>query len=278
MSEKINSSEALVVYLDLLGYKNTVLSENKSEFYFHAINGAIGRWRIFCEGKEENASLRKIINDNVSLEIVGDAFVVTLNLEKVQSIEGSSGNSLNTIIFLIFVNFISFLAQECICSTGHLLRGAIAKGQYYQNTFTDLSSSTFIFSKGLIEAYNLSEQIADVPRVLIDKTVLEIINIDTLANNRRPDRELLFDSDGLYYLNYYGYFFSNPDLSKILRNIATLIKEKIVKHNNNLRILRKYIWFSNYHNAYVKTILDSKAYVSCICLREIENDLSSILI
>lgn len=257
MKETINSSEALIAYLDILGYSDLVASGEYANVYYAAINTSISRWRQFVE--RHKYDLGKIVQQHVTLEIMSDAFIVTLDQQAALS-ESESENT-KQIILMIFFTLISYLVQDCTRAIKHLFRGAIVKGQHYRRNFESLEGGTFIFSKALYEAYYLERNIAHVPRILVDKSVLEGVDISLLCKESRPDRELLRDDDGFYHLNIYGSMFDDTALAPILQEVASIVRANIEQGNAQPNHRQKYVWFANYHNAVIRDIIESKAAI-----------------
>ena len=274
MKKTINSVETLVAYLDMLGYSDLVRREGASNIYYGAIDAAIVRWRQFVDNHQYN--IGAVVKSNVTFEVVSDTFVITLDHQKVLSELDGDSSALRGIVLMIFLVLVSFLVQDCMRATGLMFRGAITKGQYYYKEFENLEGSSFIFSKAFIEAANLEKNTANMPRILVDKSVLENMDVSILLfKKHRPDGALLRDKDGLYHLNIYASVFSHTALASILREVAVLIKRGL-ETINAPRVVCKYIWFANYHNDLVRGIIDSEAAIPS--LKEIKENQASMLI
>ncbi len=252
MREKINSTNALVAYLDILGYSQLIKSGEYANIVYAAIDSSIFRWAAYADKKKFN--IGAIVRKHLELQIISDAFIVTLDFEKVISENGEGGSAFKNIVLMIFFDLISYLIQDCMREIKLPIRGAVACGKYYSQEFRSLEKNAFIFSEALVEAYTLAEEMADVPRVLIDKSVLNYM-LPTRITGIRPDREILYDVDGLPYLNIYASIFTNEALIPILQAIASVINSNSEKHQNNPKILRKYHWLANFHNKIANEII-----------------------
>ena len=273
MKEEINSSEALVAYLDVLGYSNLVHQEGiGANFYHGAIDAAISRWHRFLEKHQYNWG--DVVRRYTTLEVIGDAFVVVFDQERALSEEGLREDE-KALMLMVFLTLLSFLVQDCSRAVERLFRGAVVRGKHYQREFENLESSTFVFSRGLCDAHELAENIADVPRILVDKSVLAGLDISVLIMEERPDRELLRDTDGLYFLNIYSSVFCDTALAPILREIASVVG-KSMADIKELKITQKYIWFANYHNGVVQQIIDLSPSIPSF--DEIQRNQTSMLI
>ena len=270
----INSSEALVAYLDMLGYSDLVRKKDGANIYYGAIDAAIYRWQQFLNTHEYN--IGEIVKRNISFKVVSDTFVIVLDHQKaLLELDGDS-NAIRSIVLMIFSTLVSFLVQDCMRSTGLLFRGAVTKGQYYYKEFDSLEGSSFIFSRAFCDAADLEKRTANMPRILFDKSVLEGMDISMLLfRKHRPDGALLRDNDGLYYLNIYASVFSHTALAPILREVASILKRNL-ESVKTPEVLRKHIWFANYHNDLVRGIIDSEAAIPS--LNEIKENQASMLV
>jgi len=274
MKVTINSSEALVAYLDMLGYSDLVWTKDGANIYYGAIDAAISRWRQFLDNHQYN--IGDIVKRNISFKVVSDTFVIVLDHQKVLTEADGDSNALRSTVLMIFSALVSFLVQDCMRATGLLFRGAITKGQYYYKEFDNLEGSSFIFSKAFCEATELEKNTASMPRIVFDKSVLEGMEISILLfKKHRPDGALLRDDDGLYYLNIYASIFSHTALASILREV-TSITIKNIENAKTQEIMRKHIWFANYHNGLVRGIIDSGAAIPSF--KEIMENQTSMIV
>ncbi|MFH1422959.1 MAG: hypothetical protein ABIH42_09650 [Planctomycetota bacterium] len=274
---KIDSPEALVAYLDILGYSELVKSEEHANIYYSAIESAISNWQHCLEKKKFNLGL--IVKKHITVHILGDAFVVVLDQHAVLFEEGDN-SAVRSHILLIFLALVSFLVQDCMRQIKHLFRGAIVKGKYYQQKYENLEGSTFIFSEGLCGAHRLEKNIANMPRIIIDKSALgalEKSELGLLCREDWPGRELLRDRDGFHYLNIYTSMVDNTALADILREVVSIISLNLEKPFTP-DIIGKYVWFANYHNAFIRHIIESNAPASIPCFAEIKEKRNEMVI
>ncbi|MBF0522221.1 MAG: hypothetical protein HQL24_04095 [Candidatus Omnitrophica bacterium] len=254
MKKEVNSSDCLIAYLDMLGYRDRVMTTDEANFLFAPIDSALKRWRDYIEKSELGKS--GVFRTCVSVEVLSDAFVIVFDRQRFLGGD-EERDPLRVIILNVFLTLISYLLQDCIRGTGLLFRGAVVRGQYYQRQFENLDGGNFIFSRGLIKAYEMAENIADVPRIIVDSSAFEGIDVDTLClKKHRPDSSLLRDEDGLYSLNIYASVATDYYLAPtILRNVVDILNNKVREHKENLHVLRKYAWFANYHNKIVNCLM-----------------------
>lgn len=275
---KINSSESLIAYLDVLGYSELVKSGEPANFCYGAIDAALARWNQYLATHQYNVG--GIVKRHVTLQVLSDTFVVALNQEAVLLEEGADNSALRWNILMIFLALISFLVQDCMRQIKFLFRGVIVIGKHYQQNYESLEGSTFIFSEALCSAHELAESIANVPRILVDKSTLSTLrekDIELLCKESRPDRELIRDNDGFYYLNIYTSIVGNTALASILREVASIVSVNLRKQSAS-GIVGKYIWFANYHNAFIRHVITSNASASIPCFAEISDSQNEMLI
>lgn len=263
MKIEMNSTNALVAYLDILGYSELIKSGEYANIAYGAIDSSIFRWKRNLEKHQFN--LGSTIQENTSLQVISDTLIVALDQEAVFHQEcgdvSAASPALKGQSLLIFLNLISYLIQDCMRAVELPISGAVVKGKYYSKGFDNLEGNAFIFSEALVDAHRLTKNSGNLPRVLIDQSALEGVSLTLLTEKDRPDREILQDETGLRYLNIYSSVFTDAALAPIIRGVASVANQQIKKHQNDPKILGKYIWFANHHNNLVKEIIESKATI-----------------
>ena len=83
-----------------------------------------------------------------------------------------------------------FQELTVICSVGWLLRGGISIGQLFIDDVT-------VWGDALLKAYYLEDKIANYPRIIIDKNV-----VDEIINDMQLNEYLRQDFDNIYFLNF----------------------------------------------------------------------------
>lgn len=119
-----------------------------------------------------------------------------------------------------------------------LSRGAIVKGQIYQN-------KDVLFGKGFVDAYCFEENNAVYPRIIIDNKVIETYKAFDEAGQRYLDNFLIKDDyDGMYVSDYLFIFYGLNHNQDLWKNFAKYIFEK-VDNEPNERIRDKYLYLKN---------------------------------
>jgi hypothetical protein len=142
-----------------------------------------------------------------------------------------------------------------LVNRGILCRGAISYGKLLHN-------SDYIFGPALVKAYELESKAAQYPRVILDKSIIEIgIRFHCFANTQIEEQLdignlLLKDSDDMYFIDY----FVNPelafpnfheDMGTYIKNLKSLIISGLELGEKDASIKIKYGWMKNKFNSLV---------------------------
>jgi hypothetical protein len=213
--QAIEYDEKFVSFMDILGFRSFV-NQPKADSVkiIQALNQDIEH--ALCAVTED-----KYLDDSLSVKLFSDCFCISSN---------------DLFVILKEISFIqSFLALN-----GIFISGALSRGLHYEN-------HNIIFSKGLVDAYELSKK-AKYPRVIVSNELLTEYGqtIEKGCILKSPDN-ICF----VHYLNQFPYYEDIPDEDVLLESH----KESIVYQvNNNINIpnvLEKYKWAAEYHNHYV---------------------------
>ncbi len=125
-------------------------------------------------------------------------------------------------------------------------RGSIVSGQI-------IHTKDNIIGPSLIKAYNLEQNIAKYPRVIIDESALYLIDNETKERQKYIKRFIRNDdTDNQKYVHVlfaYGQMkFEVNQCNELFKSINYNIEKakKIVDSELSISIISKYIWFSNY--------------------------------
>lgn len=111
---------------------------------------------------------------------------------------------------------------------GYLMRGAIVEGEFFHNDI-------IVYGKGLVEAVQLEENKAYVPRILVKVKV-------TKPNSYYY---LMQDEDKEFFLNIFHLCNAFDDVAFKI-NLLEMLK----KHKNDKRIKAKIMWMIKYFNSW----------------------------
>lgn len=215
----------IIGYIDLLGIKNKIKSENQCDILqtMHIVHSSI------TEALKEYKS----ISGPIKIKIFSDNILFALQYNN------------NTIMpdLLYMINVLMLIQSLLLRDRFHyfLLRGCICIGDLYID-------DVFTCGSGLIDAYEIEDKIADFPRIVIEKTLAENF-INFFEINKKENVFVEKDYDGEYYLNYL--YYTKPE--KLLMHQYVLLQNEICNQGNK-RVLRKNNWAKLYHNRYCKKV------------------------
>lgn len=231
--DKPKMLESVVCYIDILGYKQMIeeaFRNNSGDSLLVEIDEAIKDALDFIKPRSESSGTMKIFTDNI---VIGKPIHDDGEIEL--------GHT--------FDSFSSY--QVALALKGFFVRGAITIGEFYMNEQT-------VFGPALLEAYNLENQKASEPRIILSDDSKKLVkeHLSYYAGRLGPQKKfLLKDSDGQWFINYlyslieYGEYIEHKQASlDLLMQHKEQIIKKLEKFLNEPPILRKYIWVANYHN------------------------------
>ena len=230
--------ESYVAFLDVLGFKNMVTNSNdiKLTTYFNEVNTVIEELKKIDRKK------------NIGYIVISDSIILT--------IEKDTDLNKNT----------SILRQLCI-AVGKIqkklalndiwLRGAISSGK----TFYDQANNQIV-GPAYISAYQLEEELAIYPRVILDNRIINDLNFESsdefikeINNNGSNEEEYIalydwnknesvtnrnIEQDVLFFIDYLHDIINNSsELEDIYKNIKSNIY-------SSTRISKKFRWVTNY--------------------------------
>lgn len=223
-------TESYVAFLDILGFKKIIEKCNFDYIYkiFSEIKDAkenvlIAIYRA-CE--EDDVSL---VHYNESLEaakinIMSDSIVISTPCKYKES--------LSAIVDICwFIQYMLYELEEPV-----LLRGAIAKGDIYQN-------GEIMFGKGMVNAYLMQEYCSSYPRIILQDELL-VGKKDISFIWDKKSRYILAD-DGYYYIDCLYEYLDLPDKTFRKQNqdkISNYIEKTINENSSNESIIKKMIW------------------------------------
>lgn len=235
----------VILYLDILGYKNIITSAtNENEFldHVHTLFSLLSKHiETYThkvdekEGSELNLSGFKsmIFSDNILFFAPYDSEKDMLNLA-------------NSLIY----GLSQFLFQYT--NSDIFFRGAITSGELFYD-----EELHFVFGTGLIRAYELESTVAIYPRIVIDTCL-------------KPSPILVGwtqDEDGIWYVDYLAlghallcdYRGKGPQIphDTFLSNMGNhrnAICSGLKKCKTNDRVYSKYGWLASYHNRFCRCI------------------------
>jgi hypothetical protein len=222
----------LVSFLDILGFKQLVRQDKADAL--ESIN--------FIDER-----LHHIIN--ILHEEHGKTFSTKLFSDCIcLSCEYTSENLFYILYELAFI-------QMYFSFEGIFLRGALSKGNHFEN-------DRIIFSSGLIKAYEI-EQSASYPRIIIDTELINQIKEDNefyyvIHDVGFKKQDFLLQSpDGPFVVDYLHLIYEEGmDWIDDLKKHKEAIIRNVHQNKDNIQVLEKYHWLSEYHNYKFNEVFD----------------------
>jgi len=241
---------SICAFLDVLGYTSMSLSEEKQEkilsSFMETINSSIAQ----IERDRKSYDLRSKNDVKFKYRLFSDNLFIYMNLKEISRYD----------IQCLIQSIANY--QLKLSAQGFVLRGGITVGKCH---FGD----NFIFGPGLIEAYRLENKVAIYPRVVIDRSVISLME-NTILSKSMTDWDgpatvpfnfscpnkccfIIKDIDNKYFINYLDLIFyedypGNGYDNMALPNHKHYILKGLKDSRKDSTVHQKYLWLANYHN------------------------------
>jgi len=227
VSVEFDYDNAILAFIDILGYKDLIENKNHEDVYNLIYDALYPKYKV---ATDPNHSAQQYA-DAIKVQVLSDSLIMFIDATSLET----TGRE-----------FLPHLCEFClrfIGNTGLLLRGGIATGSYFQKQLTN-PKNQFIFSKGLVAAYQL-EQKANYPRILLSD--------DLFALGKVFGDYAAIDFDGIKFLDIYKDSKKYPVSYKreLFMNIHTSLNKGGIQDKN---ILAKQFYFKKYHNKRMEEI------------------------
>ena len=223
----------IIAYLDFLGFAEKMKEEESYE--------SLQIMKLLFYGAKSIADNISCVNElnNFDIKIFSDNIVIAQKAEPKRIKDQIIG----------IVNLIGQIQFDALVYFGFLLRGGITYGELHID-------NTIVWGAGLIDAYNIENNLANYPRVILSKQILKKYN---LSRQESLNLHALIkeDADGLCFVDY---FMASPNI-KLIPKIAKVLKEiiKLYVHEPD-RKKQKVNWIVNHFNAYCLRVKDRGNY------------------
>ena len=250
MSEELAVKNHLICYIDVLGYQQKIneMGENK---FLTQINGFIKSASEIAERSGPFLELLYEKNYDFNIHVFSDNIILFVNVENLANVEIE-----NCLFHMVYT--VANL-QHLFLYSNLLLRGSIVKGPFYYDP------NKYVFGTGLIRAYQLENNSAIYPRVIIENNLVEELMIHSALNEVYIDN-LIEDFDGFRFVNYFNY--ATKGLGRksnetggegiLLRggnnqHNSEIVASQITSNKDNPAILQKYRWLKYHFDASSKS-------------------------
>ncbi|MDE2214866.1 MAG: hypothetical protein KGJ95_08000 [Candidatus Omnitrophica bacterium] len=246
--KEINSQNCIVVFLDVLGYRDWVKNAESGDYFYNAFKEALEN----IEKIKGQFVLAQQDFQCIDITIWSDALIFIVDLD--QAYQEKSA------VVGRFFYFLAFLIIEFLAKTGYFLRGGISYGDFLQKKILG-EDNRFIFSKAFISAVEL-ERKAHNPRILMDRKFVEFGRSQKLFDQVIDStiREDIYKQHCFDYYFYLEYLHNpaRPYPEVQLRRIKDQLVRKFpeIAKMNKEDVENKYRYFFHYHNTHVYSLFE----------------------
>jgi len=221
-----------VAFLDILGFKNLVNGSQATCQKILNIYKAFGDMQKAYFGEEYEKT------QDVKMKVMSDSICLY--------IEADIPNALDSLIsFCIAFQYDLLTLPSCI-----FVRGGIALGDMYVE-------NDIVFGPALTEAYLLEEQNAKVPRIIIQKKVLDYGKSQVSEGTQPSTDHLIFrDTDAFYTLDYFAFLCLKGNNETIIERVKTTVSHWLDTTIDE-SIRQKYLYVEKHMRRYLKEKMDA---------------------
>lgn len=222
---RIHTDKYYLFYADILAMKKNIDSED-SELYLNYINNLYKDALNVISGIYED-----IYKMGIKVRIFSDNIVIAIRQE------GNIIDTEETMKQTVIID-IAALIQVLALKYSLLIRGSIVIGDFYID-------DNFIYGKALTRAYNLENEVAIYPRIVIDDNCVEFFN------SQHFDKIIIKDTDDVRYINSFECHYCISKLYKEdeIKHIRHILWTKLPE-NNTCKINQKVHWLVNRFNEF----------------------------
>lgn len=193
----------IIAFVDILGFSKMIEDYDNGnvqilENLIYAMNNA---GNFIKSVPQNNGEFLFNFKECIEAKLFSDCLCVSVPLEFSNKYNSYNINDQ----FWFFYQYLSGY-QILLLEKGIFTRGAITIGSYY-------SDENIIFSGGLVEAYNLESKVANYPRIILSKKLIETLKNSGLQNNWDYSTILNTDSTNEVFINPFNYILSTSQLA-----------------------------------------------------------------
>lgn len=209
----------IVAYIDLLGITNKIKAADQQL----AMN-KLHNLYTFSIDITKKIQIKE--NKDIQFKIFSDNVIIA---KKLSDVEVQRKRDIGNLLMCAG----SFQKQAASDSVGWLLRGGISIGQLFID-------DVMVWGEALLKSYYLEDKVANYPRIIIDKSVINEIDKDSeLSEYIRKD------FDGLYFLN----FLNNCHFCGEMLMDGFEIMQREIGKSIDEKTYQKFCWHMNFVNS-----------------------------
>lgn len=247
----LNYDNRIVAFMDILGWRDAIRRSAIDDELTKKLGLALNSVRMHSKYVESINSMFKYIKENSQAEMTSfsDCVVISVPIDAQAESE-------------IVSHLMIFLQQ--MLNLGFPVRGAITIGKI-------IHRPGIVYGPALVRAYELEQEQAKYPRIILDYSLAEHWKKGTLFSylDGTPigyQRNWRIDNDGWHFLDHLLHFNNMPGhninmaiLQNKLNQIKNIIDGMPPSIKNDARIIEKYNWLIGYHNAIADEFMGSDA-------------------
>lgn len=216
-------SDYYVLYIDILGATNFINSD-KNEIYLNCLYELYNDTFLVIKLLNNNLITKK----DIKVKIFSDNIVVAIK---------KSNDIVKDIDQRLFLTYFSAYIQILAIKYEMLTRGSIVIGKFYID-------NDFVYGSALTSAYNLEQNIAIYPRIVIDKDFLNIIELHKVV-----PKYIYKDSSETIYINpFEAYLYVAQKYEHYELKIIHDVLSDRLNETKNIKHLQKINWLINEFN------------------------------
>lgn len=207
--------EYIIAYIDFLGIKKKILSNETSFESLRILQFILSNAQKKAAYITETNTL-----DDFSIKVFSDNVVIAQKVNKERLCDQ----------LISIVNLVSLIQFEAFFQFNFPLRGGITVGELYID-------NSIVWGTGLIDAYYMESSVANYPRVLVSKQVLDVYE---KSDSKSLNLYALIkqDFDGIWFVDF---FTAAPNLS-LIPEISASLRDKALSSKNDIREKQKLNW------------------------------------
>ncbi len=233
MDYYLRETPHLIAYIDLLGVKNIIQSED-SQISLAKVH--------YMYEMASNYCFDNSFKESLTFRAFSDNFIISVPL---------SDNEIDNVKKLALLSsFVSFFQIFCILQARILLRGCITAGKYFVN-------ENIVWGEALVRGYLVENTLAVFPRVILDNSNTTINLLSKRTDIFNYDSFYVEDVDGLIILNC----FSKDNIKVFLNNeifvddkqkkLVDILQEELKRTENDEKAHTKWKWTINKYYKYI---------------------------
>lgn len=231
--ENSKYEEKFVAFVDIMGIKNEILkSETPEDFLMYSIILYMIKKQPFCHDKLQFIAFsdcmyvitdEKYINELLLSLSLLSYYMLFDHLTKAQDIQSNR-------------------TEDLIGKNIYKVRGGITYGKVLS-----IDQNNLILGKAAIKAYELENNTAVYPRIILDEKALK-----TIESKNYSDYCITMDSDNVYYLDFILFIRNNcksiasdiEHIGKIIENVHQEFENAL--SSNNEKLAGQLLWYEEY--------------------------------